>query len=98
MGTVVPVFGIEINTNLFEAQIPKNKLQQAQNATSNALSKESLTLHEVQSLTDFLSFCAQAVCLGWVFMRKLWDFVALFSPQSLKFTKKRIPIEVHTEI
>ena len=24
--TVIPVFGIEIDTNLFEAQIPNNKL------------------------------------------------------------------------
>lgn len=97
-GTIVPVFGIEIDTNIFEARIPADKLCKAKEATGNALAKDSLTLHEAQSLTGFLSFCAQVVQLGWVFMRKLWDFVAAYPKESSKFTKRRIPIETRLDL
>ena len=98
MGTVVSVFGIEIDTNLFVARVPADKQQKARDATGNALSKESLTLHEAQSLTGFLSFCAQVVRLGWVFMRKLWDFVASYPKTSSRFCKRRIPSEVRLDL
>ncbi len=64
MGTVVSDFGIEIDTNLFVARIPADKQQKARNGTGDAFSKESLTLHEAQSLIGFLLLCAQVVCLG----------------------------------
>lgn len=98
MGTVVSVFGIKIDTNLFVARIPAKKQQKAKDATGDALCKESLTLHEAQSLTGFLSFCAQVVRLGWVFMRKLWDFVASYPHASSRFTKRRIPSEVRLDL
>lgn len=97
-GTVVPIFGIEVDTNTFTARIPKDKLKTAETATAKALSKESLTLHEIQSLTGFLSFCAQVVRLGWVFMRKLWDYVASFPVGSSQYTKRRIPPEVRSDL
>ena len=98
METVVAIFGIEVDTNLFIARIPPKKLQRATESTAQVLSKDSLTLQEIQSLTGFLSFCAQAVRLGWVFMRKLWDFVASFPLNSSQFTKRRIPSEVRADL
>lgn len=95
---MVSVFGIEIDTNLFEARIPAEKLLNAKLSTSKALSKKALTLHEVQSLTGFLSFCAQVVRLGWVFMQKLWDFVASFSIGCSRFAKRRIPSDVRADL
>ena len=91
MGTIISVFGIEIDTTFFVARIPPEKQQKAKDATGNALCKESFTLHEAQSLTGFLSFCAQVICLGWVFMRKLWNFVAFYPHSSSRFAKCRIP-------
>ena len=49
-------------------RVPANKLAHASQATSKALGQSSLTLKEIQSVTGFLSFCAQAVCLSWIFM------------------------------
>lgn len=98
IGTIVSVFGIEIDTNLFVARIPTDKLQRARESTGLALSKESLTLHEAQSLTGFLSFCAQVVRLGWVFMRKLWDFIASYPAGSSRFAKRRIPVYVRADL
>ena len=64
MNIIVSVFGIEIGTNLFVAQIPTNKLEKARDATVKTLSKQALTLYKAQSLTGFLSFCAKVVQLG----------------------------------
>ena len=97
-GTLVSVLGIEIDTNLFIAQIPKEKLEKAKSATGDALSKDSLTLHELQSLTGFFSFCAQVVQLGWVFMRNFWDFIASFPSGVSSFVRRRIPLQVRDDL
>lgn len=64
IGTIVLVFGIEIDTNIFVARIATDKLQRARESTGWALSQESLTLHKAQSLIGFFSFCARVVQLG----------------------------------
>ena len=60
-GTVVIVFGLEVDTNEFIICVPVDKVVRACQATSSALSQSSLTLKDAQSLTGFLSFCTQAV-------------------------------------
>lgn len=97
-GTVVIVFGLEVDTNLFIVRVPADKLARASQATSKALSQSSLTLKEIQSLTGFLSFCAQAVRLGWVLKRQLWDFVAEYPPSSSKFTRRRLSAEIPEDL
>ena len=97
-GTVVPIFGIKVDINAFTARIPQDKLKMAKKATKKALSKKSLTLNEIQSLTGFLSFCVQVVRLGWVFMRKLWDYIASFPVGSSQYTKRQIPLEVRADL
>lgn len=90
-GTVCTVLGIEIDTNTFEARLPKAKLDQAITATMEALTQRSLSLHDAQSLTGFLSFCSQAVRLGRVFMRRLWDFVASYPLHCMPCLRRKIP-------
>ena len=97
-GTVVPVFGLEVDTNKFIVRVPPDKVARAQQATSLALKQPSLTLKEAQSLTGFLSFCAQAVRLGWIFMRCLWDFIAEYPSASSQFTRRRLPAEVYEDL
>ena len=74
-GTLVIVFGIEIDTRNFTARLPNDKLEKAVKATNKVLVEQSVTFLDIQSLVGFLSFCFQAVHLGRVFMRRLWDFV-----------------------
>ena len=97
-GTVVLVFGLEVDTNNFIVRVPPDKVARAEQATSFALEQPSLTLKEVQSLTGFLSFCAQAVQLGWIFMRRLWNFIAEYPPASSQFTRRRLPLEVYEDL
>ena len=97
-GTVVIVFGLEVNTNKFIVCVPTNKVICACQATSSALSQSSLTLKEAQSLTGFLSFYAQAVRLGWVFMRRLWDFIAEYPSSSTQFTRRRLSPDIFEDL
>ena len=79
-GTVVEVLGIELNTNLFEARLPPEKLCRATALSAAALESGTLTLHEADTLAGFLSFCSQVVRLGRAFMSSLWDFILVFPP------------------
>ena len=94
-GTVIPVFGIQIDTNLFRASLPADKIHKAISVTASALLKTSLTLKEAQSLTGYLSFCAAVVRLGWVFMRPLWSYVAQFPAAG---QQRRFPTQVRLDL
>ena len=73
--TVVTVFGIEVDTSSFTSRLPWDKLEKAILASSKVLSQKTVSYIDIQSLVRFLSFCSQAVRLGRVFMRRLWDFI-----------------------
>lgn len=95
---IIPVFGIEINSNTFMASLPPDKIVKAIAVTAAALAKKALTLSETQSFTRYLSYCAKAVRLGWVFMRPLWTFVASYPSNASSSTKRRIPLEVRNNL
>ena len=82
---------IKIDTDTFEAHLLIDKLNRAITATQAALTHRSLSLHDAQSLTGFLSFCSQVVRLGRVFMRCLWDFVASYPPHCRQATRQKLP-------
>ena len=94
-GTIVLVFGLEVNTNKCIICVPPDKVAQAQQATSLAFKQPSLILKEAQSLTGFFSFCAQAVCLESIFMCYLWNFIAKYLFASSQFTRRCLPAKVY---
>lgn len=97
-GRKVVFFGIEIDTKSFIARLPNEKLDKAIKATSKVLAEQSVTFLDIQSLVGFLSFCSQAVCLGRVFMRRLWDFVNEYPRTATKLTRRRIPMWVRENL
>lgn len=72
--TIIIVFGIKVDTNIFTVRLPLEKLERAKKATEKLFKDRSVSFHEVQSLMGFLSFCSQVVRLGRVFMKRLWEF------------------------
>ena len=52
----------------------------------------------MQSIAGFLSFCAQAVKLGRVFLRLFWNFIASFPSGSHRRVKRRIPTWVRQDL
>lgn len=55
-GTIVSVFGIEVDTNFFTGLFFRNKLYKAFVLAAAMLNKQSMTLLEAETLTSFL-FC-----------------------------------------
>lgn len=97
-GTAVIVFGIEIDTVNLIARLPQEKLQKVRDATSAALASKSISLLDIRSLIGYLSFCAKAVRLGRVFMRKLWDFLKAYPSHLSRTAKRRIPTEIREDL
>ncbi len=91
-GTVVTVFGIEEDTPSFTARLLRDKLEKAILASSKVLSQKAVSYIDIQSLVGFLSFCSQAVRLGRVFMRRLWDFINHYPCDTTRSTLRRIPV------
>ncbi len=91
-GTKVSVFGIEVDTSTFTARLSQDKLERAIKKTGEVLSdsSNSISYLDIQSLVGFLSFCSQAVHLGRVIMRRLWDFINHFPRSTSRTTRKRM--------
>ena len=97
-GTQITVFGIEVNTSSFTARLPPEKLEKAIKATAKVLAEQSVSFLDIQSLVGLLDFCSQAVRLGCVFMRRLWDFVNQYPRAAMKVTRGRIPPWVREDL
>ncbi len=55
-GTVVTVFGIEVDTSSFMARLPRDKLEKAILASSKVLSQKAVSYIYIQLLVGFLFF------------------------------------------
>ena len=97
-GTVVKVFGNEVDTSKFTARLPKEKLGKAKNTTTKILGQRSVSFIDIQSLVSFLPFCSQAVRLGHVFMKGLWDFINHYPRSFSKTTLRKIPPLVRDDL
>lgn len=96
--TLVIVLGIEIDTTSFTARLSSEKLEKTIDATSKILKERFVSFIDIQSLIGFLSFCSQAVRLGRVFMRRLWDFINHFPRGAQKTSLRRISTWVREDI
>lgn len=72
-GTVVSVFGIEVDISTFTAKLLQDKLKKAIEKTGEILnnSSNSISYFEIMLLIGFLSFCFHAMGLGRVFICRL---------------------------
>ena len=59
-----------------EARLPKQKLAKACDLITTFIGRKKITLHELQSLTGYLAFCAKVVPVGRSFLRRLYDATA----------------------
>ena len=97
-GTVVIVFGIEIYTSFFTAQLPKDKLEKAIKVTAKILNQKSISFINMQLRIGLFSFFSQAVRLGRVFTRRLWDFINYYPYNSPRTMLKKIPAGVREDL
>ena len=63
--------GVELDSVLFEARLPVEKITKCLSSISNFLQRKKVTLKEIQSLTGLLNFACTVVVPGRAFLRRL---------------------------
>lgn len=80
------------------ARILAEKPQKVKDITGDAISKDSSTLHEAQSIIKLFSFCADVIPLSWLFMRKFSDFAASYPNGCSRFSKCHISSQIRFDL
>ncbi len=71
--TTVILRGIEVDTILLEARLPRDKVVTALESVKNLVKCRKTTLRLLQSLIGLLNFCCKVVVPGRAFLRRLID-------------------------
>ena len=74
-GYVVDFTGIELDTHLMEARLPKDKHDRALRGVERLLHTDAVTHRTLEKLLGFLSFCAKVIPLGRPFLRNLFNLL-----------------------
>jgi hypothetical protein len=98
IGTVVTVLGIQIDTNTFEARLSPEKLAKALRLTTIGLLKSKMSLFDIQSISGFLSWCAEVVRLGKIYLHHLWVFMSAFPPTAASNYLLPVPYNVRLDL
>jgi hypothetical protein len=98
-GTTADFGGIETDTFGLEAKPPPPppaKLPKATELQQHARKKGKVSLHELQSIIGFLSWCSQVVRLGRRFLRRLYDATSCY-PQNGN-QRRRLTADMKTDL
>lgn len=71
--TVLVFLGLEINSVLFQIQIPQEKIQKLKLSLNKFLKCKKVTLKELQALVGLLNFCTRAIPVARAFNRRFYD-------------------------
>lgn len=73
------------------AQLSEDKLEKAIRATIKVLSQKAVSFINMQLLMEIFIFYWQVVRFGYIFMKKLWDFMNFYLQDRPKTMLKKIP-------
>ena len=76
--TVASFGGVEFDTEHMVIRLPIWKLNKAQNLVETAMSQNSISLLELQTLTGYLNFVSIVAPLGRTFLRRLYNMQLYF--------------------
>ena len=62
--TTVTLHGVEVDTILWEARLPGDKVHSALEAVQSLSKRKKVTLRELQSVIGLLNFCCKVVVPG----------------------------------
>lgn len=71
LGTTAEFLGVELDSDLMQARLPRDKLLRAKNTVSDLLTKATVPYRVLESAVGFLSFAAKVVVPGRAFLRRL---------------------------
>lgn len=93
--SVLTFLGLEIDTIHMTVKIPYDKLNQLKSELIFILTKNKVTLSQLQKLTGLLNFCVRAIPSGRAFVRRLYDATrGLTKPHH----RRRVTIEMKKDI
>ena len=78
-GWVVDFTGIELDSDLMEDRLPKDKHDRAIAGVQRLLTSGSVTHRTLENLLGFLSFCTKVIPLGRPFLRNLFNLLKRLS-------------------
>ena len=81
--TKLTFLGVELDSELMEVRLPKDKLEKLKTILSSFLHTKKVTLIELQSLIGFLNFAYAVVSPGHAFLRRIIDLT--WCPQVMLF-------------
>lgn len=79
-GTVVNVLGIEIDTTLLQARMPRDKLTRASSEAASLLQQNRVSHKALQRVIGFLQHCSMVIRLGRPRLQSLYSDLASFPP------------------
>lgn len=71
--TCLTFHGIELDTVMQEARLPKEKLNKCLNMICEFFQRKTVTFQEIQSLCGLLNFACSVIVTGRAFLRRLFD-------------------------
>jgi hypothetical protein len=71
--TKLTFLGVELESELMEVRLPKDKLKKLRSILSSFLHRKKVTLIELQSLIGFLNFAYAVVSPGRAFLGQIYD-------------------------
>ena len=80
-GTVVSVLGVEIDTTLLQARVPRDKLARASSEAASLLQLDRVSLKALQRVIGFLQHCSMVIRLGRACLQSLYSDLASFPPR-----------------
>jgi hypothetical protein len=79
-GTVVSVLGVEIDTTLLQARMPRDKLARASSEAALLLQLDRVSHKALQRVIGFLQHCSMVICLGRARLQSFYSDLASFLP------------------
>lgn len=79
-GTVVSVLGVEIDTTLLQARMPRDKLARASSEAASLLRLDRVSHKALQRVVGFLQHCSMVIRLGRTRLQSLYSDLASFPP------------------
>ncbi|KAK6165929.1 hypothetical protein SNE40_022735 [Patella caerulea] len=77
--------GLSIDTKNMQIKIPIDKLARLNRELKDIVIKRRVRLHELESITGLMSFCAKAIPCSRAFLRRFYDIIALFKSKNPKY-------------
>lgn len=74
--TVITVHGIEVDTKLMVARLPREKVTKALELIATLINTTYFPLRQLQSLLGLLNFCCKVIRPGRAFLRRLCDLLS----------------------